>query len=72
MVLKLTEKQAEERARRIEHNQAAGLQYCYSCMGWHDDTACYPGDHSRHCGHQLKPISVTLSHGYRLICTGQD
>ena len=35
--------------------EAAGWAYCFTCQGWNDDTYCWPQDHSRHCGHRLKP-----------------
>ena len=30
-----------------------GYHWCYACREWYDDTRCYPGDHSEHCGHPL-------------------
>ena len=35
--------------------EISGWVYCYTCRGWHDDTYCWPQDHSQHCGHKLKP-----------------
>ena len=46
----------------------AALRYCFTCMGWYDDTECYPGDHSRHCGHELKVLGQEVAREYRLIC----
>ena len=53
---------------RVARNEAAGLRYCFTCCSWEDDTDCYHGDHSRHCGHALKPMGE-MAHEYRLICT---
>ena len=34
---------------------------CYTCEDWEDDTYyCFPGHHSQHCEHKIKPR-----------CTGQ-
>ncbi len=35
--------------------EAHGWLYCRTCGGWYDDTYCWPGDHSQHCGHRLMP-----------------
>ena len=54
-----------DRAIKME---SAGLRYCFTCGSWDDDTDCYPEDHSRHCGHELKPLGFELDRAYRLIC----
>ena len=38
-----------------------GYLYCFDCGDWFDDTLCYPGDHSRHCGHHMKPALLTTA-----------
>ena len=62
---------SERQTKEIIERESAGLRYCYSCQAWEDDTDCLPGDHSRHCGHALKPLSLDLSPAYRLICAGR-
>jgi len=54
---------------RVSQNEELGLRYCFTCCSWEDDTDCYPGDHSRHCGHELKVRGLDLAAEYRLICT---
>ena len=56
---------------RIAKHEAAGLRYCFTCMSWEDDTDCYPGDHSRHCGHELKPLGMEKAPDLRLVCTAK-
>ena len=62
----MTDQRIIERA--LEHEQA-GLRYCFTCSSWEDDTDCFAGDHSRHCGHELKPLGFEMSRAYRLIST---
>lgn len=57
-----------DRVHRMESN---GQRYCFTCMDWHDDTVCYRGDHSRHCGHALKPLGMETAQEYRLVCTAK-
>ena len=66
----------DEIAKRVGRHEAAGLRYCFTCGSWDDDTDCFPGDHSRHCGHELKPLGTatypdSLASDYRLICTAK-
>ena len=42
--------------RTIGELEQDGWQFCIACDIWADDTVCYPDDHSRHCGHALKPV----------------
>ena len=64
---------AEQRAL-----DTSGWVYCYTCQDWHDDTYCWPQDHSWHCGHSLKPTGddwipdagtmvLTCSHGGKAL-----
>ena len=39
----------------VHELESGGYLYCHDCGNWYDDTYCYPEDHSRHCGHTLKP-----------------
>lgn len=57
--------------QRVLTNEGAGLRYCFTCNDWDDDTDCFPGDHSRHCGHELKPLGLEIAPEYRLICTNR-
>ena len=43
------------------HMEAGGYSWCYTCGDWEDDTHCYPDDHSRHCGHHVKPVGVEVA-----------
>ena len=56
----------QDRATELER---CGHGYCFTCLSWEDDTDCFPGDHSRHCGHELKPLGFEMANEYRLICT---
>ena len=56
---------------RVSRNEESGLRYCFTCGSWEDDTDCYPGDHSRHCGHELKALGLEIAAEYRLICTNR-
>lgn len=64
----MTDQQIIDRATEMERS---GLRYCFTCTMWEDDTDCFPGDHSRHCGHELKPLGFEIAPEYRLICTEQ-
>ena len=56
----------QDRATEMER---CGLRYCFTCSSWEDDTDCFPDDHSRHCGHELKLLGFEMAMEYRLICT---
>lgn len=53
---------------RVHRMESSGQRWCFTCMGWHDNTDCFPGDHSRHCGHELKPLGMEMAQEYRLVC----
>ncbi len=40
--------------------ETGGYAFCLTCKEWHDDTHCFPGDHSRHCGHVIKTPASAL------------
>ena len=50
--------QAQQAQQARQHLEQSGYQWCHTCEGWYDDTACFKGDHSRHCGHRLQPIEA--------------
>ena len=62
----------EEEMVQLENG---GYRYCFTCADWCDDTDCYQEDHSRHCGHHLKPLGMLLPHSnamgkFVFICNG--
>ena len=40
--------------------ERGGYAWCFSCSAWEDDTDCFGDDHSRHCGHPIKPPSMSF------------
>ena len=57
---------------RVHRMESAGLRWCFTCCSWEDDTDCRRDDHSRHCGHALKPLGMEMPQQYRLICTAKS
>ena len=54
--------------------EQGGYLCCLTCQAWHDDGFCYPDDHSKHCGHELKPIGSHMDPDESLMvlkCQGQ-
>ena len=67
----MTQLEGMDRAE-IEGLEVGGYTYCYQCESFEDDAYCYPGDHSRHCGHAMKPHghSYEPTATMRLLCVG--